>query len=166
MGLDISRRTGNRVTDSMRFSSYSGVQEIRVFLCRASLLAARLSAVTAEGEDQHRYPDWPEEIDEVESWIGEKRPIYEMMSQSYADFMSRRWSVPLVGLWKLVNHSDCDGMHSPGDCADIAAMFARVDPFLDQVRDGQDHRSLIAHIRQLAAFFTAAAKAGEWIAYH
>lgn len=31
--------------------------------------------------------------------------------------------IAAIGLWKLVTHSECDGFLSPGDVADVAAMF-------------------------------------------
>ncbi|MHB8410224.1 MAG: hypothetical protein ACYDHY_19495 [Acidiferrobacterales bacterium] len=65
-----------------------------------------------------------------------------------------------VGLWKFVNHSDCDGHLSSGDAADIAR-------FLDFVQRPPDMvaHDIVGHIVGLTKFFRECADSGTMIMF-
>ncbi len=85
----------------------------------------------------------------------------------YTDLMEYR-AVPLllVGLHKLVEHSDADGWHSPGDVADIAALLDALLPTLEEEMKaiGGDAETLTC-VHAIAIFFIEAARTRSTVLY-
>lgn len=59
-------------------------------------------------------------------------------------------AVAMVGLYKFVNHSDCDGRHSYGDVVDILQFFDFVEPMFKESGDAQYYRNLHTFFRNTA----------------
>ena len=91
---------------------------------------------------------WIESYNIISSWQSDSRsakPVifgllnyepalnYDRMRSFDMDDEGRFLSiVGLIGLYKFCDHSDCEGIHTPGDCFDILTMIKNVRPFMDE----------------------------------
>ena len=147
MGLSMFVRSSKVCADMC----YSSVHEFRVkmiLLTIGQLLVGKLK----DNEDhtiRNELVSWlPEKLQDE---LGEKEPTLKFVREklvqdngtpAYEGFMDS----PIVhsaghayqmmaGLYKLVNHSDCDGLHTAGDCVDILKFLKFVKPALALVDD-------------------------------
>lgn len=56
----------------------------------------------------------------------------------------------LSGLWKFVNHSDCHGVHSYGDCVDIHELFSKIIPHLNESEEDKEWFKDVGHVFESA----------------
>jgi len=160
MGLSLRMKGGVRrewMQSSIHVGAYHQVHVLR------ALVAYLLAAVIADQQPYNEaaadaalelipYPEReiPLKLGELVhaptphgSWLDyleQERPCYEGIADAARDLVERgsgvlgEHTIPLVGLAKLVHHSDCDGWHSPGDVADIARMLDALAPVMERKR--------------------------------
>ena len=183
MGLSMFVR-GSKVEASMCYSSVHEFRVKMILLAIGQLLVGELK----DNED-HTIRDelvsWlPEKLQEA---LGEKKPTLKFVRESlvkdngtpaYEGFADSAitGSGPsfriMAGLYKLVNHSDCDGLHTVGDCVDILKFLKLVKPALalvdDTTKDQWDntYNEIITQwFNEVLAVFTEAVKNEKEVIY-
>ena len=80
---------------------------------------------------ESKYTNFVELIATLKSWIEQQSKInYEKISNVDNITKDYWFQLNLIGLIKFVNHSDCDGYHSKGDCIDIYDTFCVLEPYI------------------------------------
>ena len=155
MGLDLFVK-GSKKCASM---SYGSVHQFRI---KMVLLTVGHYLATHPG--LHQVEDEDLVFDELVSWLpvefknklDDKPVTLEWVKRqlsdedaAYPDYESMHGDPPIYGkddsvrqarygLYKLVNHSDCDGLHSAGDCVDILHFLDYIKPALHLIDDNAD----------------------------
>ena len=131
--------------------------------CTANCLKAGETQVA--GEAMELFPgDYPDDWAEaLLTWTKVHFPLPDLwdIAPDYSAVSDVVRDERLEGLRKFVDHSGCDGRHSRGDVADIAALFEQVQPDADEVLKLVDH----VVFERVARFFIAARDAHEFITY-
>lgn len=158
MGLSI---VGSNSGASVRVGSYTGVHMLRAVI---AILVARY--FQAQGNEAGMnaalsYVPFDQDDDDIETmrldWNG---------AISYAGVPERDngadLSGPLAGLSAFVNHSDCDGTHTPGECVDIDAMFKCICPVKTEhlqpfITEEKEQGTFKEWVERIAAFYAEAA---------
>lgn len=121
--------------DSERFASYHGVHKKRVEYLTASVKCLESQPVSVERDAN---------IALIMGWLAVSSeyvslPNYKVMgadrSKVAGEFM--------LGLYRFVNHSDCDGTWHREDCAFIGAWLTAIRPFLKTellAKDPKEHK--------------------------
>ncbi len=168
MGCEIKRQATGSATPSERIP-VGGYRDVHVYRKLLVLLTTRHYLKAGETEVAEEamslfpgdYPeDWAQDLlvlageNPFASDLHRNAPDYSVVSDAVRDER-------LEGLRKFVDHSDCDGRHSRGDVADIAALFEQVQQDASEVLDAEDR----AWFARVARFFIAARDAHEFITY-
>jgi hypothetical protein len=174
MGLSLKSIDRKGLIDHFAVGSYSGVHAVRreltvLFALRVFDDAQEISDPEDRGEadclieNALAYAD----IDLLggdcltrEAIVGElSNPAggigidYEAFNEDYQRFLARTpgpvsdQAAAMIGLYKFVNHSDCDGRHSYGDAVDILQFFDFVGPMFKESSDADYYRNLHAFFR-------------------
>ena len=174
MGCDLKRQAVDGATPSERIPMGSD-RSIHAYRKLVVLLTARhyLKAsetqtanedMTAE-EAMSLFPgDYPDDwVQALLAWTKVHFPLPDLwdIAPDYSAVSDAVRDERLEGLRKFVDHSDCDGRHSRGDVADIAALFEQVQPDADEVLVRENHE----WFERVARFFIAARDAHEFITY-
>ena len=167
MGLDLARlpAADAPIIDSVRFGTYSSVHKFRKMLV---LLTARhyLLAGQKEVADEAMalfpgdYPEeWAELLTNDTTLFGDASSLLD--GENVYPVTEYVKNERLDGLCKFVNHSDCDGRHSRGDVADIAALFETVEQTAKETLGGEER----SWFNDIGSFFLAARDGHEYITY-
>ena len=85
---------------------------------------------------------------------------YENVTSTYSSYLERPFvKHNLIGLWKFVKHSDCDGFHSYGDCVDIYELLNKVSPHLQETDDNKEW------FKEIVTFFGRAVERKSGVGY-
>lgn len=168
MGCDLKRQAVDGATPSERIPMGS-YRSVHVYRKLVVLLTARHYLKAGEtqvaGEAMELFPgDYPDDWAEaLLTWTKVHFPLPDLwdIPPDYSAVSDAVRDERLEGLRKFVDHSDCDGRHSRGDVADIAALFEQVQPDADEVLKLVDH----VVFERVARFFIAARDAHEFITY-
>ncbi len=102
-------------------------------------------------------------LDTYKSWLKDSKnpfsPInYEAVKKSNNITINHYMScLDLIGIYKFVDHSDCEGSYSAGDCYDISTSIKLLLPYIDK-----DHKEWV---EMLEGYFSDAWKQGKPLIY-
>ena len=145
MGLDL--RYGNQ---SMRVGSYSGVHDRRIALIRGLI-----DYIKEFHKD--RDTDYLEALIDPDASGGIVYAHVDSIIDTLSEHKRADRSLLTIsyGVYKFVDHSDCDGYHTPGDCLDIGYSISALQPYLLGSRLSVTSAAMFWS--DLATFFKAAA---------